>query len=50
MVSVKLFSLLTLKAHFVNNSVLSEIPLLLLILPQQCATLDNLKGVTLKVH
>lgn len=50
MVSVKSFTSLTLKAHFVNNGVLSEIPPLLLILPQQCATLDNLKGATQQVH
>lgn len=50
MVSVKSFSSLTLKAHFVNNSLLSEILLLLLIVSEQCATLDNQRSATLKVY
>lgn len=43
-------SSLTLKAHFVNNSLLSEILLLLLILSEQCATLDNQRSATHKVY
>lgn len=47
-------SSLALKAHFVNNkiahSLLSEIPLLLLILSEQCATLDNQRSATCKVY